>query len=81
LPEQSCLIVQHIDNSIKSTPAREKLINSIYGSFEGRAALVAGFSRKGITYIKCTHKKRTKEVSKKELINRNKFGMDCFNSN
>src|SRR6478736_3248269 len=52
-----------------------KLINGIYGSFEGKVGAVVGSSWKGIPYIKSAYKKRTKKVSEKELANRNKFAM------
>ncbi len=58
-----------------------KLINDVYGSFEGKAGTVAGSSRKGILHIKSTYKKRTKKVSEKELANLNKFVMDYSNDN
>ena len=52
-----------------------KLINGIYGSFEGKVGTVVGSSWKGIPYIKSAYKQRTKKVSEKELANRNKFAM------
>lgn len=50
-----------------------KLINGIYGSFEGKVGVVVGSSWKGIPYIKSAYKPRTKKVSDKELANRDKF--------
>ena len=52
-----------------------KLINGIYGSFEGKVGPVVGSSWKGIPYIKAAYKNRTKNVSAKELANRSKFAM------
>lgn len=42
-----------------------KLINGIYGLFEGKVGAVVGSSWKGIPYIKSAYKQRTKKVSER----------------
>ena len=52
-----------------------KLNSGLQGSFGGQVGKVVGSSWKGIPYIKSAYKSRTKKISKKEVANRNKFGM------
>jgi hypothetical protein len=50
------------------------LLNGIMGPVQGKVGTVVGSSWKGKAYIKGPYKRRTKNVSEKELANREKFG-------
>lgn len=50
-----------------------KLINGINGPFIGTVGTVIGSSRRGISYMKGPYKARTTNISKDEVLNRNKF--------
>jgi len=52
-----------------------RLINGINGPFIGKVGSVVGSSRKGNPYIKGLPKKRTKNISDKELANRKRFAV------
>jgi hypothetical protein len=52
-----------------------RLTNGINGSFRGKVGSVIGSSNNGVDYIKGPHKKRTTNVSGKELDNREKFSV------
>ena len=47
----------------------------INGPVLGKVGSVIGSSRRGVPYLKGPYKKRTKKVSKKEMVNRNKFAL------
>jgi len=50
-----------------------KLLNGINGPFSGKVGSVIGFVVNGRGYIKGHYKARTKNISDKELLNREKF--------
>jgi Family of unknown function (DUF6266) len=50
-----------------------RLINGINGPFWGKLGTAIGSSRNGVPYIKGLYRKRTKNVSERELANRKKF--------
>ena len=52
-----------------------RLVNGINGPIQGKVGAVVGSSWKGIPYIKAAYKKRTKNISNKELENRRKFAL------
>ncbi len=52
-----------------------KLINGINGPFIGKVGAIIGSHRKGKAYVKGTYKRRTKNISAKEQLNRDKFGV------
>jgi hypothetical protein len=51
------------------------LISGPNGPIIGKVGAIHGSSRNGIHYVKGPYKKRTKKVSQKELLNREKFAL------
>lgn len=52
-----------------------RLLNGINGPVIGKVGSVVGYSRNGQVFIKGPYKKRTKNVSDKELANRERFSL------
>lgn len=52
-----------------------RLIHGVNGALQGRIGGIVGSSWNGIPYIKAAYKKRTKNISVKEKLNRQKFAM------